>query len=325
MERPPTHSEAPRRFSNKQLVITFGVVLLQVITISAVIYALTWNERSRVVKDPGADLFSEGTFPEIRNLIPPPEVAAKDIIQNSSFIESSNLKSYLRAFPLEFAQSLSRLKATDTLLDAGAGEAFFIEQYLTTSADPDARILLSPEKSRLLQNILNLSPSKRARVIGVDAEMRRKGIPSHGGRLKMITGRLFEEIPSNELGNIKLLSDYFGVIAYTPDVDSTLKKYLEILSDDGEIFLFLGETFQDSFATLSRIHLQNGKRVSLLDWILNLPGIEATKLTSLGNDAGSVSLRIRILDRSKIRIPELQLMNIRSRPEAPPVRNYVER
>jgi hypothetical protein len=328
MERSPSvkpETKARPRFTNKQLAITFGVVLLQVITISAVIYALTWHERSRVIQDPGADLTSNSTSPEIRNLVPPPEIAAKDIIQNASFIESNNLKTYVRAFPLEFVKFLSDLRPRDVILDAGAGEAFFIEQYITASSDPMPQLTLSGEKQKYFSEILSKSTQQRARVIGVDVEIRRKGIPSHGGRLRMFTGRLFDEIPNSELGRIKLLSDYFGVIAYTPDIDTTLRKFLEILSDDGQIFVYLGDRLEDSFANQSRIHLQNGKRISLMDWIVALPGIEATQLSAEGAAGGAFSLRIRILDRARIHVPELQLMNIRSRPEAPPIRTYVER
>ncbi|MBI4405695.1 MAG: hypothetical protein HY537_16170 [Deltaproteobacteria bacterium] len=257
----------------------------------------------------------------VGDLKPHPIDLAKHIIRNTVFPASGTLKSYLETLPTEFSYDLLKLGGQSTLLDAGCGEAYFAEQYVALTSDIEQqRILIGP----VLMNfkaLLSKPSFQRAKTVAVDLKIRRTGIPSYGGRLKILTGRFFEEIPIEDIGPTDLITDLFGVFAYSPRVDDVLRRYFSLLKNQGTLYIFFGDE-KENYGLKSFIEKQGGK-IPLIEWVRRIPGLQVTTLKgSGGGRTAGISLKIQIKNRPDILVPELNLWHISDKHSGPPIRTY---
>ncbi|MBI1860817.1 MAG: hypothetical protein HYR96_07865 [Deltaproteobacteria bacterium] len=254
------------------------------------------------------------------DLIPPPDILAKDITYNASFFQSNDLKSYLAAFPIAFARRLTQLGAKGRLLDAGAGEALFAEQLVSLEKDPSPELTFNDEREDLFRQLLERPLIERPVVVAVDVEIKRKDIPRHDGHLEILSGRLFEEIPMGILATFDVIVDNQGVLAFSSSpVDQTLGRYLAILREDGAIFVSLGSE-DSNYAAASRVRTPDRGSISLLDWLYSIEGLSI--------QMGSVDKDHRALMISKVSrtvtLPRLKLESMKPRGSEAPVRFYVQ-
>lgn len=296
-----------------------ALALLELITIGG--FFLVLGSQTQGQKGAASLLGSDGrTISAFRgDLIPPPEVLAKDIVYNASFLQSNDLKAYLAAFPPQFAEHLLQLGPRQRILDAGAGEALFAEQIVSLNKDPSPHFTFSDERAPLFKDLLIRPSNIRPTVVAVDVEIKRKSIPSFNGKLEVLSGRLFEEIPSDLLGTFDLIVDNQGVFAYTPNLDEVLKRYLRSLRKGGAIYLALGSE-TSSFAFLSRVQTAKQGSMNLVDWIFSIQGLRV----QLGiADRDRRALRIETTS-SDVAIPKLRLISVEPRGAEPPVRFYAQ-
>jgi SAM-dependent methyltransferase len=216
-------------------------------------------------------------------------------LKGQQFEINRSLDSYLETFSKrdrhapQLEKSLQQLKPGQVWLDGGAGNAIALRQYLQEGG--------------------------LARVIGVGYEA-----PLDPGYSKFIrtpeagkftyhSGRLFEQIPNQELGRVDLITDLVGIASYTKSLDVTLKKYLELLKPGGEAYIQLSET-------RTRLINKRGQPVSLVDYLQGIQGAEIDKM-------GEGIFRLR-KKTDRVRVPALSI-----RPEkydertVPPLREFL--
>lgn len=206
---------------------------------------------------------------------------------HTNFAVGRGLQEYSQTFGPHFDQELIRMRRSDVILDPGGGDA-----HLSDSLSTDS----SPKYVGVTFELLNRPMEHFSNSI-------------KSGRLKILTGRFFEDIPTDELqsiGKIKMITDLYGVLSYSAHPDLVLKKYLEILSDDGSLFIF-------------GPRMKVGKDFDFLIWLRRVQGIEIT--THEFREAGMIEHSYSIKKNGNpIVIPEVELLN--SRPDMPPIRNF---
>ncbi len=259
----------------------------------------------------------------LMDLKPHPEDAGRELIRTIPFEKSGTLKEYLGSFPKQFGETLLRLPNHAHVIDAGAGQAYFAEQYVSLKADDDPTLLLDQELMPIFRSILEKPRYQRAFVTAIDLDVTRKPIPTYGGKLKVLTGRFFEDIPNGEIGGADLILDRLGVLAYSPRIDDVLRKYTELLKDDGALYIHLGMDGPSNYSKASRIRTKLGIQTTLLNWIMNLHGLRSS-LKKSGPKMAHLALELRISDRSRIRIPQLKLLEVKQVGSGPAIRMYQE-
>ncbi len=300
-----------------------ALILLEIVTVVGLFVILG----SRTIVSPGgvSELLGDTGNSKARrgDLLPPPEILARDIVYNTSFVQSdgqsNDLKGYLAAFPPVLARRILSLSAHGRILDAGAGEAVFAEQLVTLVKDTSPGIRFSDERNELFEKLLIRPLEVRPSVVAVDVEIRRKDIPSYGGRLEILSGRLLEEVPADILGQFNLIIDNNGVFAYASRIDKVLIQYLSLLRLNGSIFIALGEP-ESGYGTLSRVNTKARGSITMVQWLKSLEGLSV-------EIAGYKGLRLAaIISRGsgKVVIRPLKLSSLEPRGSDPPIRLYSE-
>lgn len=188
------------------------------------------------------------------------------------FVTSRGLHEYSFNLHKDFTQSLSALKAEDTWIDLGAGKGQAAEDYF--AAKPYHQYA--------------------ANVVLVTYKLDRFfGIRKYDGKLRVLEGRLWEDIPSSEIPRAKLMTDVFGVISYTRDLSTALIKIFESLEKNGELYVYV-----TPYLTV----IEKDNRVINLETFLK----EVTGLQVEGRHGG-----LRITKKAdKILVPKMQLIQI---------------
>lgn len=203
---------------------------------------------------------------------PHSDVEVHKTIRWNLFVTGRRLQEYYHHLPKDFIQTLQALKATDTWIDLGAGKGFAAEDYFASKP--------------YLQFAAN--------VVLVTYKLDRFfGIRKYDGKLRVLEGKLWEDIPASEIPKAKLMTDVFGVLSYSRDLSSTLKKIFEHLEKDGELYVF-GTPY------LTVIE-KNGKVINLESFLKEITGLQVE-----GRHGG-----LKITKTSEeIVIPKMQLIQI---------------
>jgi hypothetical protein len=109
-----------------------------------------------------------------------------------------------------------------------------------------------------------------------------------------------------------LITDFHGALQSGYSPSGTLRRYLDALADNGELYLALG-TEIDGYSMRAQVLMPDGKVVTLREWIMGeVPGImaERTRVFAGMKVGERSSLRIRIRDREEVRVPELEVFGI---------------
>ncbi len=163
-----------------------------------------------------------------------------------------------------------------------------------------------------LQFVLSEHPTMTSSLISLQTSA------SPGPRLKIYQGRYIEQIPHQEFAPADLITDVMGPMAYSSRPDLVLTKYFDVLKTDGEILLYLG-TFEEIYGRQNLIITENGKVISLLEWIGQIQGInvEVFSVINKGEFFDYEILSVRITKTaSEIIVPTLKLVTIKE--GAPP-------
>ena len=126
-------------------------------------------------------------------------------------------------------------------------------------------------------------------------------------KTQFITGRILERIRDSEIigrfGKADVITDLWGILAYSADPGLTFERYLRLLKPGGRIYTM----------ELKRRVLVNGQNLSFVDWLRTIPGIEAETLplpyysaeNPLALAQGAVSIRIR-KTADNVKFPRLE-------------------
>lgn len=145
----------------------------------------------------------------------PPEISRT--LRWNLFVTSRTLHEYAYNLHRDFSQSLNALKAEDTWIDLGAGKGQAAEDYFA-----------SRPYRQYAANVV-LITYKLDRLFG---------IRKYDGKLRVLEGRLWEDIPVNEIPKAKLMTDVFGALSYTRDLSTALTKIFESLEKNGELYVY---------------------------------------------------------------------------------------
>ncbi|WP_080602328.1 hypothetical protein [Bdellovibrio bacteriovorus] len=112
-----------------------------------------------------------------------------------------------------------------------------------------------------------------------------------------------------DVRDVKLITDYHGdfMSSFAPDI--VLGRYLESLSNKGEIYLYTGKEY-GGFGSDSMVMRKDGTQMPLRQWLRQIPGVNTSLFRGGYHWTGGewTFLKVTIKDRNKIKIPKLKLM-----------------
>ena len=142
-------------------------------------------------------------------------------LEQNSFHTDSGLDNFKRAFPYDFEDYLSSLGSNQRWLDAGAGQAKPMIEYLEKGG-----------RAYCLACSYRIPEGAEENVKAAQAK--------YGDRFVYIAGKYFSEFTDIELQVVAqkfdLITDVNGVLYYTHTFQGDLKRYLQILNIGGKIF-----------------------------------------------------------------------------------------
>lgn len=89
----------------------------------------------------------------------------------------------------------------------------------------------------------------------------------------VLAGRFLQDIPQDELGLNHLVTDVMGVLAYTHEFFSDMKKLYSSLAPNGRMYVYLGSSRQDFYGK-KNIVLSGGRAYALGDYLKTIPGLD---------------------------------------------------
>lgn len=223
------------------------------------------------------------------------------IIQEAQFNTGRGLPEYLEALGPTFKQELERLGPQQRWIDAGSGECRAIQDYALGLYHPGG------DRSRLAK-VTGITFAKKQPLESPE-------LSGLGDRFQVLKGRFLEDIPDAQIGKADLITDLYGVMAYTKTPDVALQKYFDALEKNGVIYLFLGK---NRALDRTRVRLRDETEVTLAEWIKRIPGVVTEQVNSR---------TLRIAKKApKIFVPKLELKEVsRIEGQAVPSRYFVQR
>jgi hypothetical protein len=195
------------------------------------------------------------------------------------FMTKRRLQDYYQELPTAFSSALNELRPQDTWIDLGGGRGLAIEDYLKIDRGyfekPAQTVLITYNLGRLF------------------------GISDYDGKLKVLKGRLFEEIPDSEIPRAKLMTDVMGVLSYTKDLSTVLRKIFDHLEVEGS--LFVSSNTMMTLIDMPDGRHDGGRHLNLFSFLKEIDGLYV-----MGNP---ISFRV-VKKQENIVIPDLQLIDI---------------
>ena len=212
-------------------------------------------------------------------------------ITSNAFQVDRKLSDYFDFFaPTGFRDDVADLTASQLWIDMGTGEGHALEDFIRTP--------------RYRGNALGITAGPQIDAIRLD------GLANASkGRLKWSRGKLLENIPQTELPKAQLITDVFGPLSYTKQVDVTLQRYLDLLDTNGTLY-FRYSPDRNLVRDANGIYAP-----TFLQWLQSIEGIKVSV-----NDLSQKNIKITKIAKN-VKIPELSLESMAD--GAPPVRKYV--
>jgi SAM-dependent methyltransferase len=227
-------------------------------------------------------------------------------VSTNAFNVTRPLGYYANRLSEDFVKELQKLNGKSHWIDGGSGEGVAIEHYHQLGKNANASSYTGGEAKAALDAIGKTAPGDRAFVTGITYHMVRNVRPHYNNRLRHLVGRLMEDIPNKEIGRADLISDVYGVFAYTNRLDQAMAKYLTALKPNGSLYIHWGARMNETKIT------EKGKAdVAVLDWLKSIPGIRV--------EEKGIAIRITKTGQP-ITIPTLAFVSETN--QAPPVRVF---
>ncbi len=267
------------------------------------------------------------------------ELVRKVVIEKS-FQTGRHLTEYLgqfmRAFGDKFPKALKRLGPQDTWFDGGSGSGLMLMEFHAVPGPAgEAGRVVEPlahyeSVNQAMWDIASKPPRDRPQTLGftlteepgefpvdrwgldlvesdtsVQAPAKGLVVPAELPKHRLMKdGRFFEDVPMSEIGKANLITDFYGILAYTHDISAVLNRYLEMLPANGEIFIHLNAD--------TKI---NGK--TLGEFLKTIPGLEVEESLQHG-----VTVRVKKL-APIVKIPPLRLNPLTFKAGSPPHREFL--
>lgn len=214
------------------------------------------------------------------------------------FTKGRGLGTYQLAMGKEFTESFHRLLQLphSHWFDSGAGHAFAVRQALEL---PEARHLKST-------------------VVAYETSA------TSEGPLKVIAGRFLENIADHEIPKSDLITDVFGPMAYSSQPHTVLKKYVNNLKENGEIYIYLGAR-HELYGESNKVVTAKGEVLTLGEWLKSIPGLKTELIKTKKDDDGAFfymwTLKIT-KEQGDVQIPNLEMIHFKE--GAPPTMTFKE-
>lgn len=128
-----------------------------------------------------------------------------------------------------------------------------------------------------------------------------------------------------DVRKVKLITDYHGdfMSAFAPDV--VLKRYVDALSDKGEIYIYLGQEY-GGFGSDAIVMTKDGRKLALRQWLRQIPGLNTRLFRGGYHWSGGewTFVKVQISNRKKVSIPKLKLMGTKDNAEGLPLPLFEE-
>jgi hypothetical protein len=239
-------------------------------------------------------------------------------IWRHTFEAERGLTKYQLNLGNEFIQDLASLGPGGHLVDMGSGEGVAIRDLFSPPLPEEIQWQIAEDRSTVALNHLGDPDSWEAQYRAVmkdNWELRSRknaGTPFATGislatkrdpwlelnadarsKVHFLTGRMFEQIDDSEIigrfGKADIISDLWGILAYSPDPGLTLERYFRILKPGGRIYS----------AGISDLIQLGEREISFGEWLQLNPGIKveflresALRPQSLGRQPPLGALRI---------------------------------
>lgn len=258
------------------------------------------------------------TQPNCRDLLDFDSRVVGHVTDVSKVRTDRRLMDYLARLPSEFADELLGLGAEDHWIDMGSGDGLAIAEY-TGELPQDSFVpgYYRRDESRIqgvFDALARKEPASRARATGITHSLKQSLIFISAARF--LTGRLLEDIPHEEIGRGRIITDVMGIFAYAAHKDEVLARFLDLLDENGSIYIDFGNMHFDPGLLASKVTKEDGTELSLLEWLGSIPGLDVQtyKMPFFARPWGyerpisvdEVGVRIRIKNRSDLKIPKLK-------------------
>lgn len=241
----------------------------------------------------------------------PEKKAVLDILEQNTFGSPSG-KSVNRGAEIyefhyggRFSDRMARSTAQDHFLGLGAGNAIFERQLVGVFPNPDYVSFMTNSTDRQIPFVTAVSYKTDEFI-------------DSSGRFRMMTGRLFENIPRSDILRdrppVTVFFDFWGVMAYTSRPDLALRKIVEVGSENFEFYLIV-HTGKSSMY-YSTVETDRGSTITLPDWIRQ-------RVQGLRTIEVSESAFLIQPDGRQIMIPTLQWISS-DNSRMPPARRFAE-
>lgn len=162
-------------------------------------------------------------------------------IKKNSFQTERGLAEYGKYF-FDLEHNLQNLGSQGHWIDLGAGRATAMKSYMANYRTPFQMTAIAYKK------IFGAKPS----------------------RITYLTGKLFSEIPNNEIKKADIITDYYGVLSYTNTFVADLNKALGLLKNNGILYIYNGGGFD-----IIQVQTPKG-RLDLKSFLQSIPGLNVT-------------------------------------------------
>lgn len=267
------------------------------------------------------------------------------LLNGSRFEVQRYFYHYVAMLPYEYLEDVMRLGGGGHWIDAGAGKAIAADLFLRLGRDvPIYRshedLFGSPLLNRLIPGAdrrremlysefeeFSKRPLEwRPRVTAISyREESRVGDRLPPSRFRYLNQRLFQDIPLAEIGKADVITDVYGVFAYSEDISNVIARYGALLKPGGKAYILIGfdNLMKRDFRFVDQIEMINGKKVSLLKWLQRrVEGIEVQE--ARGSTSNYSTLVLKKKGEGPVRVPELKLVEVLPHPDPPPIRRYRE-
>jgi SAM-dependent methyltransferase len=222
---------------------------------------------------------------------------ARAKVEENVFIEDRGLEHYRMALCCGFKDALENIEPGEIFLDVGSGRGKAIAQFI--------------KEYRAKANFFGFKSKRKPLAIGVSVIKREDPLvnelrQANPDNLKFITGKFVEDIPAAEFGRPKIITDFFGALSYTEDFGRVLQTYLDVLHNDGKIFLYVGLKERNLF-------FKDGKQMNMLEFLKTIPDLKVEH---------SITGQSITLSKAspQVRLPKLRLKFYKA--GTPPTREY---
>lgn len=256
--------------------------------------------------------------------------ATTDVLMK--YEEGRDLSYYLKSMPKEFVLSLMNvIKQGGHILDAGSGIGVFANEIAFGSIS-EPKINSDRKLGLLVKKIRKLSERSRPLVTAItarsfssmgslyDFKKVSNFISERYDTFRQFAGRLFEEIPNSEIiskfNKVDLITDMWGVMAYSHDLHIVLKKYHDLLNDRGEVYIRVSGIGEGSSTMMKDTIIVGTQKIPLVNnWLSSIKGFQ---FEFIQDESGSTVKLTKNDDPFYIQ----PLVFISKSPNLPPIRTF---